>query len=140
MFISHDLAVVRHLAERVIVVYLGQIMEQGRTEEVFAPPYHPYTEALLSAVPLAETGISKRKVRMTSEGAPQSPPMTGCRFAARCTYRIAGTCEVMAPPLRELTSSHRIACHLPVSQLMTQQPVFAAQTLKSGGTLAQESS
>jgi peptide/nickel transport system ATP-binding protein len=138
VFISHDLAVVRHLAERVIVMYLGHIMEQGRTEEVFAPPYHPYTEALLSAVPLAETGISKRKVRLTTDSAPASAPITGCRFAARCTYRIAGTCEVLAPPLRELTASHRIACHLPVSQLNAQLPVFAMRDPQPAGTLAED--
>jgi peptide/nickel transport system ATP-binding protein len=61
LFISHDLSVVRYLADRVVVMYLGQIMEQGTTDEIFAPPYHPYTEALLSAVPIADTRVTKRK-------------------------------------------------------------------------------
>jgi peptide/nickel transport system ATP-binding protein len=140
VFISHDLALVRHLAERVIVMYLGQIMEQGRTEEVFAPPYHPYTEALLSAVPIAEQGLSKRKVRMTTDAPPTSPPRIGCRFAPRCSYRIAGTCDVITPPVHEFSASHRIACHLPVAQLKAQPPVFATQGPRQPGSLEEESS
>src|SRR3546814_3989667 len=62
LFISHDLSVVRYLSDRIVVMYLGQIMEQGTTDEVFAPPYHPYAEALLSAVPIADTSIDKRKI------------------------------------------------------------------------------
>ena len=67
LFISHDLSVVRYLADRIVVMYLGQIMEQGTTDEIFAPPYHPYTEALLSAVPIADTRVTKRKVLLTGE-------------------------------------------------------------------------
>ena len=62
LFISHDLSVVRYLADRVVVMYLGRIMEQGTTDQVFAPPYHPYTEALLSAVPIADTSVKKKHI------------------------------------------------------------------------------
>src|ERR1044071_6411081 len=75
LFISHDLSVVRYLADRVVVMYLGQIMEQGTTDEIFSPPYHPYTEALLSAVPIADAKVQKRKVLLTGEiPSPSNPP------------------------------------------------------------------
>jgi peptide/nickel transport system ATP-binding protein len=78
LFISHDLSVVRYLADRIIVMYLGQIMEQGTTDEIFAPPYHPYTEALLSAVPIADTHVKKRHIVLTGEIPSASNPPKGC--------------------------------------------------------------
>ena len=78
LFISHDLSVVRYLSDRVVVMYLGQIMEQGRTHEVFAPPYHPYTEALLAAVPIADQRYAKRKVLLAGEM--PSAPGAACRL------------------------------------------------------------
>jgi len=124
LFISHDLSVVRYLADRIVVMYLGQIMEQGRTLEVFAPPYHPYTEALLAAVPIADARIVKRAVLLEGEIPSASNPPRGCRFSTRCSHRIAGTCDVRAPPVQEFGSSHRIACHLPREQLLAMRPVF----------------
>ena len=123
LFISHDLSVVRYLADRIVVMYLGQIMEQGNTGEVFAPPYHPYTEALLAAVPVADQRVRKRKVLLTGEMPSASHPPTGCRFSTRCNYRLA-VCEVLAPPVQEFGPAHRIACHLPRAQLLAMQPVF----------------
>ena len=98
LFISHDLSVVRYLADRIVVMYLGQIMEQGTTEEIFSPPYHPYTEALLSAVPIADTRVKKRKVLLTGEIPSPSNPPKGCPFSTRCPYMIPGTCNVIPPP------------------------------------------
>jgi peptide/nickel transport system ATP-binding protein len=124
LFISHDLSVVRYLADRIIVMYLGRIMEQGTTQEVFAPPYHPYTEALLAAIPIADQRFIKRKVLLTGEIPSASDPPPGCRFSTRCSHRISGTCDVLPPPLREFSPSHRIACHLPREKLLSMRPVF----------------
>ncbi len=128
LFISHDLSVVRYLADRVVVMYLGQIMEQGSTEQVFAPPYHPYTEALLAAVPIADQHYTKRKVLLSGEIPSASNPPVGCRFCTRCAYRIPGTCDRLAPPLQQVAPDHQIACHLPREQLAAMRPVFEEVT------------
>jgi peptide/nickel transport system ATP-binding protein len=128
LFISHDLSVVRYLADRIVVMYLGQIMEQGRAPEVFAPPYHPYTEALLASVPIADPRIRKRAVIIKGEIPSASNPPRGCRFSTRCSHRIAGICDVRSPPVQECGSSHRIACHLPREQLLSTRPVFEEKT------------
>ncbi|MEZ5926391.1 MAG: ABC transporter ATP-binding protein [Hyphomicrobiaceae bacterium] len=128
LFISHDLSVVRYLADRIVVMYLGRIMEQGSTEDVFAPPYHPYTEALLSAVPIADTRVEKRKVVLTGElPSPLNPPK-GCVFSTRCPYVIKGTCDRDEPPVKSFAKGHAIACHLSREQLLAMRPVI---TLKS---------
>jgi len=128
LFISHDLSVVRYLSDRIVVMYLGQIMEQGRTDQVFAPPYHPYTEALLAAVPIADQRYAKRKVLLSGEIPSASNPPAGCRFSTRCPYRIVGTCDLDPPPVQEFAASHRIACHLPREELLAMQPVFQEAT------------
>ncbi len=127
LFISHDLSVVRYLADRIIVMYLGQIMEQGTTDEVFAPPYHPYTEALLSAVPIADTRVKKRKVLLTGEIPSPSNPPPGCPFSTRCPYMMPGLCDVVPPPIVEPAPGHKILCHLPYDTLMAMQPVIEMQ-------------
>ncbi len=124
LFISHDLSVVRYLADRIVVMYLGQIMEQGTTDEIFSPPYHPYTEALLSAVPIANTHVKKRKVLLTGEIPSPSNPPKGCPFSTRCPYMIAGTCDTIPPPMVEFSTGHRIACHLPREELAAMEPVI----------------
>jgi peptide/nickel transport system ATP-binding protein len=120
--------VVRYLSDRIVVMYLGVVMEQGRTHEVFAPPYHPYTEALLAAVPIADQRYVRRKVLLTGEIPSASDPPAGCRFSTRCPYRIVGTCERLPPPVQEFTAGHRIACHLSREALLAMQPVFQEVT------------
>lgn len=131
IFISHDLSVVRYLADRIVVMYLGQIMEQGKTDEIFSPPYHPYTEALLSAVPIADTSIVKRKIVLDGELPSALNPPKGCPFSTRCSYKIDGVCDVEIPPMRTLSMEskdlrgHQIMCHLSETVLNEMQPVFS---------------
>jgi peptide/nickel transport system ATP-binding protein len=124
LFISHDLSMVRYLADSVVVMYLGRIMEAGPADAVFAPPYHPYTEALLAAVPVADPQVRKREIVL--EGDPPSPLQgpSGCPFASRCHRRLGEECETRVPPLREIAAGHRIACHIPAAQLRQVSPVF----------------
>ncbi|MGH7155033.1 MAG: oligopeptide/dipeptide ABC transporter ATP-binding protein, partial [Acetobacteraceae bacterium] len=127
LFISHDLSVVRYLADRVVVMYLGRIMEKGNTEEIFAPPYHPYTEALLSAVPIADTSVKKRKIVLSGELPSPANPPAGCPFSTRCPYMMKGVCDTIAPPLREFAPRHVIACHLEPSTLLAMEPVITVE-------------
>ena len=124
LFISHDLSAVRYLSDRVVVMYLGQIMERGSTEEVFAPPYHPYTEALLSAVPIADPEVEKRRIVL--EGNLPSPldPPKGCPFSTRCPRKLGSICESEAPPVRLNADRHAIACHIPLEELREVEPVI----------------
>jgi peptide/nickel transport system ATP-binding protein len=128
LFISHDLSVVRYLADRIIVMYLGRIMERGTTEEIFSPPYHPYTEALLSAVPIADASVRKRKVIVAGEIPSPTNPPPGCPFQTRCPYMIKGVCDTILPPLREFGADHVIACHLESETLKKMEPVITAET------------
>ena len=125
IFISHDLSVVRYLADRVVVMYLGQIMEQGDTDDIFSPPYHPYTEALLSAVPIADTSIKKKHIVLEGElPSPMNPP-SGCPFQTRCPRKIGSICESQMPPVKDLGNGHRILCHLDDDVLYAMEPVIA---------------
>ncbi|UDF32541.1 UNVERIFIED_ORG: ABC transporter ATP-binding protein (plasmid) [Roseateles sp. XES5] len=127
LLISHDLAVVQYLADRVVVLYLGQIMEQGSVEEVFAPPYHPYTEALLAAVPIADPAIEKRDVVLNGPlPSPLAPP-AGCAFCTRCPRRIGPICDDTAPPLQVTESGHVLRCHIPLETLREIPPVFSTK-------------
>ena len=134
LFISHDLGLVRYLADRVVVMYLGQIMERGQTEEVFKPPYHPYTEALMSAVPIADPQIEKRQIVL--EGSPPSAldPPQGCPFHTRCHRKLGDICEQQRPPLHMAGISHVIACHIPLEELRMVEPVIKVGTGAASGT------
>ena len=111
LFISHNLAVVEHISHRVAVMYLGRIVEHAERAELFARPLHPYTEALLAAVPLPDPGQKRAKLRV--EGDVPSPirPPPGCHFHPRCRYAEA-RCRVEVPELREVAPGHLVACHL----------------------------
>ena len=120
LLISHDLGVVRYLADRIAVLYLGRIMEVGDSETVFRGPNHPYTEALLSAVPNVD---GEDRARILLEGEIPSPanPPSGCVFHTRCHRAIAGLCEVTEPPLIEVEPGHLMSCHIPLEELRILQ-------------------
>jgi peptide/nickel transport system ATP-binding protein len=124
LFISHDLSVVQHLADRVAVMYLGQIMETGTTEQVFSPPYHPYTEALVSAVPVPDPNAVQERIRLEGPvpGAGSRP--TGCPFQTRCPRKLGPICEQEAPPVQVAAEGHTIRCHIPLAELSQLGPVI----------------
>lgn len=121
LFISHDLNVVRYLSDQVVVIYLGQICESGPTEAIFTPPYHPYTEALVSAIPSLDPEQETNAIRL--EGSVPSPanPPSSCRFHTRCPRKVGTICETHVPPVQEAGDGHQIHCHIPLSELMALQ-------------------
>ena len=121
LFISHDLGLVRYLSDRIAVLYLGRVMEIGPAERVFGGPHHPYTEALLSAVPSLD-GQRPERIRLAGEIPSAADPPTGCVFHTRCPRRLAtGICESTEPPLAEVEPGHLMSCHIPIDQLTTLQ-------------------
>ena len=116
VFISHDMAVVRYLADRIAVMYLGRIMEMGTTDDVFNGPNHPYTQALLSAVPSVD-GSATMRIPLTGEIPSPADPPSGCVFHTRCHRFMPGLCEVTEPAEIEITPGHFTKCHLTVEQL-----------------------
>ncbi len=128
LFISHDLSIVRYIADRVIVMYLGHIVEQGTTDEIFSPPYHPYTEALLSAIPIADTSVVKKHVVLDGDIPSAMNPPSGCPFQTRCAYKnkvSGGLCEREVPPEQQLENGHTIKCHLPKTELESMEPILS---------------
>jgi peptide/nickel transport system ATP-binding protein len=127
LFISHDLSIVRYLSDRVMVMYLGHVVEIGTTEQVFSPPYHPYTEALLSAVPIADTKVKKQHIVLEGDIPSAMNPPPGCPFQTRCRWKkdVEGNlCETQVPPMRTLDEGHQVKCHLAQDILNRMEPVI----------------
>jgi len=117
LFISHDIGAVAHVADRIAVMYRGAIVEQGPAAQVLAPPYHPYTEALLSAVPVVGVhGRAAGRIRLKGD-VTSAPTEAGCRFAHRCPRRIGAICDTVTPPVRRFGADHRISCHIEPAEL-----------------------
>ncbi len=127
LFISHDLSIVRYLSDRVMVMYLGHVVELGTTDQVFSPPYHPYTEALLSAVPIADTSVEKQHIVLEGDIPSAMDPPPGCPFQTRCRWKPevpGGLCEQEVPPVRILADGHQVKCHLAEDILARMEPVI----------------
>jgi peptide/nickel transport system ATP-binding protein len=113
LFISHDIGVIAHIADRVAVMYQGTIVEEGPVDDVLRPPYHPYTELLLSSVPL----IGKRRRGASMQAARPGPTTGGCKFASRCARRLGPICDNVPPTLQQAGPRHAILCHIPLPEL-----------------------
>ena len=130
IFIAHDLSVVRYFSDEVAVMYLGQIVEIGPAEKIYAPPYHPYTEALLSAVPIPDPEADQAHIRLTGNVPSALNPPSGCRFHTRCPRRAemlpdqGAVCQREIPPWRQSSTGHRILCHIPLEDLEAMEPVI----------------
>ncbi|MEN8952282.1 ABC transporter ATP-binding protein, partial [Planktotalea arctica] len=127
LFISHDLSIVRYLSDRVMVMYLGHVVELGTTDQVFAPPYHPYTEALLSAVPIADTSVQKKHIVLDGDIPSAMNPPPGCPFQTRCHWKSQvpdGLCDREVPAVRTLPNGHQLKCHLSDEKLAEMEPVI----------------
>jgi peptide/nickel transport system ATP-binding protein len=130
IFIAHDLSVVRTITDYVAVMYLGRIVEMGPSAAIYAPPFHPYTESLLAAVPVPDPTVKQAHIRLS--GSPPSPanPPSGCHFHTRCPRRAllpdgGKICTQAEPPWRMAADDHQIACHLSLEQLRAIEPVFS---------------
>ncbi len=131
LFIAHDLAVVRWLADRVVVLYHGRVVESGAVTEIFTPPHHPYTALLLDSIP----GRGDHRMSALAEDASTvgAAPEVGCAFEPRCQHRIAGVCEVDDPPRRQDSDTHEVLCHLDAAQRarLQNRPAAAAAAASS---------
>ena len=134
LFISHDLGVVRYLSDRIAVLYLGRLMELGEAGTVFGPPQHPYTEALLSAVP-NEDGTERARIRLEGDIPSHANPPSGCVFHTRCPRYIGDQCKNEEPDLKEVEPGHFWRCHYSVEELRElqkappgEQPAIGAES------------
>ncbi len=112
LFISHNLGVVRNVADRVAVMYLGRVVEIGETDQLFSAPQHPYTQALLSSIPVADPERAPARIHLTGDVPNPINPPSGCHFRTRCP-KAQSICSTLAPPARSVAGSHVVACHFP---------------------------
>lgn len=136
LFISHDLAVVDYIADEVAVIYLGRLMEWGAKDAVMRPPYHPYTEALVSAIPRLDARAELEPVRLKSETPSPTQVPSGCPFHTRCPRFLGRICVEQEPPWRQTADGKRIYCHIPLEELETLQarmPARAQATFERTG-------
>jgi peptide/nickel transport system ATP-binding protein len=132
VFVSHDLAVVGYIADTIAVIYLGGIVEMSPSDVLFEPPYHPYTETLLSAIPSLDPTAKPVRVRLEGEPAGGMEIPSGCAFHPRCPRYIGQICELEIPPERRLDSGKRYHCHIPSDELEVRQRELFRTTLKKG--------
>ena len=125
LFISHDLGVVRYISDRIAVLYLGRLQELGPADVVFDGPHHPYTEALLSAVPTVDGG-GRERIRLQGDIPSAASPPSGCVFHTRCPRMLGAVCEETEPPLVEVEEGHHMRCHIPIEELRRLQQKEAA--------------
>jgi len=121
LLISHDLAAVAYLADWIAVMYLGEIVEEGDTWQVYNAPSHPYTEALLSAIPIPDPTVRRDRIRLEGDAPSARNIPSGCRFHTRCPRKVGEICEREAPPWQDAGGGHRIRCHIPVEELTVLQ-------------------
>jgi peptide/nickel transport system ATP-binding protein len=121
VFISHDLAVVRYVADSIGVMYLAQLVDVGPADAVFAPPHHPYTEALLSSIPMLDPDDRRPRIRLRGTLPSPAEPPTGCRFHTRCPRFLGEVCVEQEPPWQQDGGRHRYRCHIPPAELQELQ-------------------
>ena len=131
LFVAHDLSVVRHVSDRIAVMYLGKIVELAPAEELYTKPIMPYTDALLGAIPIPDPKRNRERERIVLEGEPPNPidPPSGCRFHPRCP-RATDICKQVEPPLTEYANGHLAACHHPLN--------VSAEEIEGGDAIARQ--
>lgn len=124
LFISHDLNVIRYVSDKVVVFYMGKVCEQGPADDLFHPPYHPYTESLLASIPLIQSNILQRKMHLVGSPPSSLQKIAGCVFNSRCPRKLGLICESTPPPLVNVDEDHFLFCHISLEDLTREKPVL----------------